>query len=146
VATKEQREAELLSAVKPLTAKYSAQIPSMARFLDYSGDIQLMADTSIPDIASISGLTPPQILFGWEWVNVTKMRPDANGDKDRERMKRIMHEMIHIVYGRPHNADSRRLGFYSNPMKDTLTWDVFKSWEKKKGSSGSRGLKYVFGK
>ncbi len=43
-----------------------------------------------------------------------------------ERRSRLVHECLHIA-GMPHNARSRRLGYFSVPAKDTYSRQVYES-------------------
>ena len=110
---------------RALVNRYTPSLRSMIRYKGLKKVTVTFGGT--PDIASIPG--EGVILIGRGWVKADKMRPEARGSLHRERKKRFMHELIHIADGLEHNERSRKLGYYSDPARDTYTWAEYARWE-----------------
>lgn len=101
----------------------------MTRYMR-AGTVRVDSSLSVSDIASYQDGAVGVIVIGPKWVTASSMRPEAKRSKRRERLKRVIHELIHIARGLNHDAKSQKLGYYSNPARDTYSWSVFESWER----------------
>lgn len=101
-----------------LVAEYQTDIREILRHWKVS-KVQIRYGGT-PDIASVPGTEPPTLIIGREWV----LAPTK-----AERLKRIIHEVAgHMAYGIRHGAEARRLGYFSKPERDVLSWRWFREW------------------
>ena len=75
-----------------------------------------------PDIASLPNAQPPVLVLGRKWVEA---------GSDRERLKRVVHEVAgHMAYHLEHGNEAREQGYFSDPERDTKSWEWFRAWKK----------------
>ena len=127
-SSREQREEEHYRAVTRLVKSYDRDLRSMIHYMQ-AGSVRVDSSLSVADIASYSDGNVGVIIIGPKWVSAQVLRPEAKGSQRRERLKRLMHELIHIAKNLSHDARSRKLGYFSNPARDTYSWELFESWE-----------------
>lgn len=68
------------------------------------------------DLCVWLGEETPRIRVGSKW----------HAAKPHERRKRLLHELLHVK-GLRHNAQSRKLGYYSNPERDSYSRKVYRA-------------------
>ena len=72
------------------------------------------------DIASLPTAQPPILLIGRKWVAAMD---------DRERLKRVIHEIYgHCMLHLEHGDEAREQGYFSSPERDTKSWEWYDAW------------------
>lgn len=101
--------------LRKLTSSEKVGLRRLMRQLKVPAVAVTISPSSSRDIAVYGGQTPPYIVAGRKWIKAPF----------HERMKRICHELLHLSPGLRHNAESRRMGYYSNPNRDTYSSRVY---------------------
>lgn len=110
-----------------LIRAYTTDILSMMRFMDVEQVALSYEELGESELASDSSSQPPRIILSSGWVGQPRMSRWAKGDKDEERRKQVMHELIHIGKGWDHKA---KIAFNTDPRTDEYSWKVYEDWKK----------------